>query len=269
MGLGKNTTKLLCMLKRKNLVNYENTLTLGRQELNLNKRTIRALYSAYGDVLSTDQIRGKYSEKFFAALGSKKTDSMDASKFEGATILHDLNKPVSQDMVERYTCIVDGGTTEHIFDFPTAMKNIMKMLKVGGVYIGMVPSNQWNGHGFYQFSAMLYIQLFCKNNHFQLKKIYFSDGSRMWELLDKDVSKRIEMVSHKPLEIYVVAKKISRIENDEIVLQQGDYIEKWDGRIKVSKLKKLAMSLPYEVQWRLKHLYSWLMQKKQLKRIRL
>ena len=60
------------------------------------------------------------------------------------------------------------GTTEHVFSFDQAMENVIDMLEVGGYYIGMIPSNNWNGHGLYQLSPMLYMQLFCKKNGMKL-----------------------------------------------------------------------------------------------------
>jgi 2-polyprenyl-3-methyl-5-hydroxy-6-metoxy-1,4-benzoquinol methylase len=52
--------------------------------------------------------------------------------------------------------VFDGGTLEHIFDYPTAIKNCMKMVKPGGHLLLTTPANNWFGHGFYQFSPELF-----------------------------------------------------------------------------------------------------------------
>jgi SAM-dependent methyltransferase len=55
-------------------------------------------------------------------------------------------------LVEKFDVIYDGGTCEHIFDLPTAYRNLNKMLKPGGVLIGHSPCNNWVNHAFYQIS---------------------------------------------------------------------------------------------------------------------
>jgi SAM-dependent methyltransferase len=93
-----------------------------------------------------------YSERFFEKLGFSSVDSLDFSDFEGASIIHDLTQPVGDDLACRFDVIYDGGTCEHVFELPTAYRNIDKMLKPGGVLIGHSPCNNWINHGFYQIS---------------------------------------------------------------------------------------------------------------------
>lgn len=94
----------------------------------------------------------RYSERFFERLGFSSVDSLDFSDFEGASIIHDLTQPVGDDLSGRFDVIYDGGTCEHVFDLPTAYRNIDKMLKFGGVLIGHSPCNNWINHGFFQIS---------------------------------------------------------------------------------------------------------------------
>ena len=91
-----------------------------------------------------------FSETFFARLGFGQVDSMDISGFEGASILHDLSQPVGPELMARFDAVYDGGTCEHVFDLPTAFRNIDRMLRPGGVLIGHSPCNNWINHGFYQ-----------------------------------------------------------------------------------------------------------------------
>lgn len=93
-----------------------------------------------------------YSERFFEKLGFSSVDSLDFSDFEGASIIHDLTQPVGDDLAGRFDVIYDGGTCEHVFELPTAYRNIDTMLKPGGVLIGHSPCNNWINHGFYQIS---------------------------------------------------------------------------------------------------------------------
>jgi SAM-dependent methyltransferase len=93
-----------------------------------------------------------YSEKFFEKLGFSSVDSMDFSDFENASIIQDLSADLPKKLERKFDVIYDGGTCEHIFDLPTAYRNIHKMLKPGGVLIGHSPCNNWVNHSFYQIN---------------------------------------------------------------------------------------------------------------------
>jgi len=93
-----------------------------------------------------------YSETFFEKLGFSTVDSIDVSDFENATIVQDLAGELPKKLMSAFDVIYDGGTCEHIFDLPTAYRNIHKMLKPGGVLIGHSPCNNWINHSFYQIN---------------------------------------------------------------------------------------------------------------------
>jgi SAM-dependent methyltransferase len=95
----------------------------------------------------------EYAETFFEKLGFSSVDSMDYSDFEDASIIQDLSTTELPKKLERkFDVIYDGGTCEHIFDLPSAYRNIHKMLKPGGVLIGHSPCNNWVNHSFYQIN---------------------------------------------------------------------------------------------------------------------
>ena len=156
MEIKSSSARLLAYLKREGESNLQSVCMLGRQELCLTKRQIRAFCKDYKDVLQGYFQQEVYSENFLKALGAEQIHSLDASDFEGADIICDLNRPLPEEYINKFTCVIDGGTTEHVFSFDQAMENVIDMLKVGGYYIGMIPSNNWNGHGLYQLSPMLY-----------------------------------------------------------------------------------------------------------------
>ena len=99
------------------------------------------------DIKNRDDI---YCEAFFDLLGFSTVNSMDVSAFEGASIIQDLAGDLDPSLIERFDVIYDGGTCEHIFDLPTAYRNIHRMLRPNGVLIGHSPCNNWVNHGFYQ-----------------------------------------------------------------------------------------------------------------------
>ncbi|OUS08357.1 hypothetical protein A9Q96_02555 [Rhodobacterales bacterium 52_120_T64] len=94
----------------------------------------------------------QYSETFFEKLGFSSVDSIDFSDFEDASIIQDLSAELPKALENKFDVIYDGGTCEHIFDLPTAYRNIHKMLKAGGVLIGHSPCNNWVNHSFYQIN---------------------------------------------------------------------------------------------------------------------
>lgn len=94
----------------------------------------------------------EYAETFFEKLGFSSVDSMDFSDFENASIIQDLSGTLPKKLERKFDVIYDGGTCEHIFDLPTAYRNIHKMLKPGGVLIGHSPCNNWVNHSFYQIN---------------------------------------------------------------------------------------------------------------------
>jgi len=168
---------------------------------------------------------------------------MDNSTYEGATVLHDLNLPITEDMKNKYSVIVDGGTIEHVFNFPAAVKNCMQMLRVGGHFIGFTPANNLCGHGFYQFSPELFFRIFSFKNGFDVKlmAMHGGDGSKdstdVYLVKDPDdVKTRIEFKSKKELSLIVIAEKIKDTDLFSEFPQQSDYASVWSDEDAESKM---------------------------------
>ncbi|APX90617.1 hypothetical protein BV394_13565 [Brevirhabdus pacifica] len=139
------------------------TLMLGRQKFDLRAdRWIGRTHftQALKAAGIKDDIRNyaqpdRYSETMFRQLGLGEVEALDASPFEGASLVHDLNEPVPDEMKGQFGLIVDGGTLEHVFDVAQAMDNVAQMLAPGGRFLSFTPFNGYPGHGFYQFSPEL------------------------------------------------------------------------------------------------------------------
>ena len=272
MGIKTSSARLLANLKRAGESDLRSVCMFGRQELCLTAGQIRAFCKDYQDVLQNDFQKETFCENFLKALGAEEIHSLDASDFEGADIICDLNRPIPEEYRNQFTCIIDGRTTEHIFSFPQAMENVIDMLTVGGYYIGLIPSNNWNGHGLYQLSPMLYMQLFCEENGMELKHLYLCNAFRsrtIRELRKHDVTSRTELNGFAPTELYIVARKVKN-RTGALVLQQGDYEEKWSGNTQESAfVKKLKEILPWEMQCVLKHYGLIWQSRKILRKIKL
>jgi hypothetical protein len=152
---------------------------------------------------------------------------MDVSNYESATILHDMNNPVPENLKNSYKTLIDSGTLEHVFNFPIAIKNCMEMLEVGGHYIGITPCNNFLGHCFYQFSPELYYRVFSKENGFEVKKMYFfidDRGTSFYEVKDPAVVReRVILNNAYPSFLMVVATKVSMEPIFSTTPQQSDY----------------------------------------------
>lgn len=165
-------------------VNFKSTLTISRINLFLNRRQAGHLAKAVqGTPASGGRERllehefGEYSDEFLkAALGIDQLDSIDFSDYEGASILHDLNLPVPETLHNRFDAIIEAGTLEHLFDVPTALRNIIQMLRVGGSLFLFPPSNNMCGHGFYQFSPDFFFRVFSEENGFALDEVCIYAG---------------------------------------------------------------------------------------------
>jgi len=199
---------------------------------------------------------GRFAEVLFSALGAQVIDSMDYSTFENATIIHDLNKEVPSSLKNRYTTVFDGGTLEHVFNFPMAIKNCMDMLKVGGHYLAISPTNNQSGHGFYQFSPELFFSLFNEKHGFKTKLVAMGVdlpgiGIQDWYAIENPqrVKKRVTLSNSLPTSLMVIAEKIADTEKTVLQPMQSDYEFIWD------VYDSMANDTPIENEKRLMHFY--------------
>jgi hypothetical protein len=103
-------------------------------------------------------------DTFFRSLGFTSVHALDASDFEGADILFDLNQArVPGTLRGRFDLIFDGGTIEHVFHLPHCLANIHHMLPVGGRVIHFSPASNFMEHGFYSFSPCFFIDYYGAN----------------------------------------------------------------------------------------------------------
>jgi hypothetical protein len=239
MAITGNDAKLL-FYARKYGVSFEETLTLGRLKLYTSVAVIAGLQSKFGTAekdVKNITLKDAYSEPLFELLGAKKLDSMDVSNYENASLIHDLNNPIPDTLKNQYSVVIDGGTLEHIFNFPQAINNCMNMIKQGGHFIGITPANNLMGHGFYQFSPELYYRLFCPANGFRIKKMMITaahpDGSfgDWYEVNDPaEVKSRVVLVNELPTYLMIIAERTTTVSILSTAPQQSDYADTWSKR---------------------------------------
>lgn len=231
MGLIRDFADFL-VASRQAGARFDRTLTLGRL---IN-------YVAGGSPLppgALPALRERYAEPFFQqVLGAQAVESLDYSAYEQANIVHDLNLPLPREHEEQYDAVVDGGTLEHVFDYPAAIRNAMLLPKVGGSLYLCTPANNSFGHGLYQFSPDLFHRLLSPANGFRMVKMalvmcYFVEAergtwSRRFEVKDPAaVGRRSLMLSAYPSLLLVQAVKESPVPARISVLQ-SDYVALWN-----------------------------------------
>jgi hypothetical protein len=241
MGLNINHVKFLLNAKMRG-VPFNRVLMIGRQSLAITPDDIKKLLKLpideklKKDILQLRLGSDMYAEELFYILGAQNVDSMDKTSYEGATINHDLNLPVPEELKEKYDIVLDGGSLEHIFNFPVAIKQCMEMLKINGHYFGMTPFNNFAGHGFYQFSPELFLSIFSSENGFEILDIilYEEDGVNSWYkiLNPKTCYRGITFQNKVPTLLLILAEKKEAKAIFSIYPQQQIYQEAWSSESK-------------------------------------
>lgn len=212
---------------------FGEVLTLGRQDLNVYPAKMAKVLEEHGFPAAAFKGGDKalYAEPCFVSLGAKKVSSMDFSDFEGATFVHDLNKPVGAELKERFDLVYDGGTLEHVFNFPVALQNCMEMVKPGGHLFIHAGTNGYCGHGFYQFSPELFYRALSPENGFEVVRMVLFRVGPYWrwhEVSDPDtVHARVELLSFSPMQLLVQAKRTRVTPLFVTTPQQSDYTTRW------------------------------------------
>lgn len=200
-------------------------LTLGHQSLFMDNSQYRAIVKTLGFSYRDTT----YADDLFRAWGAITLDIMDASNFEGANVLHNLNEPIGRELVEKYDCVFDGGTLEHVFNFPVALKNCLEMVKVGGQFITITPANAECGHSFYQFSPELFYNALSALNGFSVERLLFVHRKQWYSVKNPaEVKERVELRTSEPTQFFVSAKRVQRKTIFAQWPQQSDYSLAWN-----------------------------------------
>ncbi len=190
-------------------VRYERTLAIGRQGVFVDAPDLERHRTLRGrPVLSS----ATWFEPLLAEwFGARDTHSVDASPYEQATMVHDMNLPWTDAPAEGYDAVLDFGCLEHVFDFPTAWRNCTARVKTGGHILHALPANNLCGHGFYQFSPELFCNLYQPARGWELQGLFFAmkaDGWHWWRVANPlQVKRRVNLANAHETYLMVLAKK--------------------------------------------------------------
>jgi hypothetical protein len=235
MGIAKIAYSLLAELKR----DYPDlggiVLQLGRQNVMVNPIKIFDILNHFGIKSSIDlnlRDRSDVNDIFlFKSLGFDSVESIDFDDYEKPTYTHDFNYPIPESFHEKYDAIYDGGTTEHIFNFPESLRNIYKMLKVGGVIMHASPSNDYVDHGFYAFSPTVFYDYYRANGFEIIKSCIFevkplTNKCVVYEYNPEKANFSIPRNGFGELLVWFVARKIDS-STCGVIPQQHMYVQTW------------------------------------------
>jgi hypothetical protein len=238
MGIDAQGLRFLLTAKR-NGVSFESPMMIGRQAFSndLFPKQAAGIFGAFDQFVGDDFLqswgRAFYIEPMLTSFGAAHTESIDFSTYEGASIIHDMNLPIPDELKGRFSVVIDGGTLEHVFNYSQALKNAMDMVAVGGHFLVITGCNNWMGHGFYQFSPELFFRAFSDENGFTLEHMFACESrlrGRWYRVSDpKAIGQRVELINNHPTYLLIEAKRLRKTEIFAAAPQQSDYTVTWAG----------------------------------------
>ncbi len=194
-------------------------LTVGRQCVDVDADTLRG-------VLGADFVSDRYAEGLLRALGATSVDSLDASPYEGASVVADLCQPLVP--ARQYDGVYDFGSLEHVFDIATAFRNVVALCRTGGRVAHVLPVNNLSGHGFWQFSSDLLHTIYAPRNGFEDTEVFYASGMdpRTWYRPPVAApGRRVEVLSVEPVVLICTSRKVREVAALDV--QQPYYARAW------------------------------------------
>ncbi len=216
MGLGIHELNAISYVKNR-FGPLGKVATFGRQGLSgTYKSSSGKIYTGYCEPLLIEEF------------GATEVHSYDFSDYEGATHIYDLGcaLPVSSE----YNLVIDGGTSEHIFNISQSLLNASKLTTTPGIVVHFLPANSFCGHGMYQVSPELFFSLYSKDNGFDTEvfvaRYYGLNCYKSWYRVEKPRrGKRVEFSSKSSVGLIVIARKSNDSPLEHIY--QSDYRQTW------------------------------------------
>jgi hypothetical protein len=212
-------------------VNFERTAMLGHQNVSgITRKQVSRTHLDPNALASLSD--GDFADPLFETFGAASVVSIDASDFEDASEVADLNRPIPEHLRGRFSAVLDGGTIEHVFDVKQALTNAMEMVSVDGHLMLITPTSGSSGHGFFQFSPELFWRALSAENGYRVEAFHLRDrASRRWyKVADPDVlGRRAEFRTRGTTYLYIRARRTDEVTPFAIAPQQSDYAREWSG----------------------------------------
>ncbi len=209
---------------------FKKTITIGRQNLNVNESYLKKVIST-NTIYKQDSYIDQLLKDYFK---STIVDSIDKSNYENATIIHDMNLPIPDNLKNKYDTVIDSGTLEHIYNIPQALENVSFLCKTGGQIIHILPANNFCGHGFWQMSPELFFSLYSNKNGYKDTEVFLAKvhdpRHNFYKVVKPKKGNRINIYSKD--ELFVCIRTVKRRATfTHSNIQQSDYVYLWDSKI--------------------------------------
>ncbi len=221
MGIDLHAFNFLKFCTKNNVI-LGKTLTLGRQGNHLNwKDPETGLVDEYCEPMLKKEFK------------ASTVQSVDASDYENATFVQDLNKSWEcKGLVnQKFKTIIDAGTLEHVFNIPQALESIANACELGGQIIHIQCHSDYCGHGFWQFSAELFQMWYSKDNGFADLEIFIAPYFQKdfwYKCLPTNGIQRAELSGRQiPMSYILVRAKKIHVPG-QYSCYQSDYASLWD-----------------------------------------
>lgn len=243
-SMGLNYNDLRCLVDWRGNRRGGSVAMLGRQTLVLHAKQIAELRKAFtGNPAALAWLSryraGDFADDLFRdVFGFETVTSIDFSDYEGATVIQDIGGLLDPELIGKFDLAVDGGTLEHVFNFPAGIANLMRLVRIGGAVYTQNPCNGLAGHGFYQFSPELMHRVFSEQNGFKalFVRVSVSRTLAVEQTIDQPVydvvdpsqyGGRINIASGCPVLLMCLAEKKSDVEPFRMPVLQSDYLPRW------------------------------------------
>jgi hypothetical protein len=249
MGIDIHGLNFLRYAKEKK--EFGDVMTIGRQGLDVIEPIVKEIIKTNSDYKS-ERYCEELLNKYF---GATKVESVDNSNYEGATYVHNMNEPLTHNLIDKFDTVFDGGCLEHIYNAPQALKNCSLFCKPGGQILHVLPANNWCGHGFWQFSPELFFSLYSKENGYEGTQVFMADlsNTKQWFQVKQPTNGQRANI-RCTTELYVLVRTVLKSGDfNHTNVQQSDYVFEWEGLKESEKLpvknensiKKGLKQIPY------------------------
>lgn len=245
MGVDAGALGLMA-LARSSGADFSRVVTIGRHRLNVSTDDLEIFFRQRNrpDLaarVSDGSMEGYCEQLLKVAFGAECVKSIDASDYEQADIVHDMNAPLLCN--EHYSIVLDFGTLEHVFNVPVALDNVAALCSTGAHILHVLPSNNYVGHGFYQFSPELFYQVYAPERGYEGTRVFAAPAStpNVWYEVKapRDVGARVDITSRDQMHLLVLTRKVGEpIPLVQKPVQQSDYVTMWKTERKVAKRER-------------------------------
>jgi hypothetical protein len=209
--------------------------TLGRQHTHVPPDLIMEILNM-PQLQAENLARHTFCEQILKdGLGAQSVDSFDASNYENASFVLDINDslpPKFENVL--FDSVIDIGCLEHIFNVPQALANISNLCRVDGQILHILPANNCLGHGFWQFSPEMFFSYYSTSNGYDDTEVFLVETDNplrwfCWYHASKPHSgSRLELTDLRcNSSLYIMVRTTKKCTSPPIKIQQSDYVAKW------------------------------------------